>query len=195
MRGGGAERGIMALLSEMLKRRRNGIVGPFIEGDVLDLGCGPAYVLQHFESQIRSYTGVEFVGGHVAQLRKRFPAHRFEQRDLDAQPLALGSEYDVVVMIALIEHLFNQGHVLAEVAAHMRPGGRLVITTPTPFGNDRVHHWGARLGLFSRVAADEHIVIYNRARFLIAARRFGFRLTHYQRFQLGCNQLAVLTKE
>ena len=184
----------MGLLTERIKRTRNAIVAPYIKGDVLDLGCGPALVLQQFGARMNSYTGIEYHAGHVANLRKQFPEHRFELRNLDTQPLDLGAQYDVVLMIALIEHLFNQGHVLSEVAAHLRPGGRLVITTPTPFGNDWVHCWGARLGLFSPVAASEHIVIYNRARFEIAARRYGFTLSHYRRFQLGCNQIAVLTK-
>jgi 2-polyprenyl-3-methyl-5-hydroxy-6-metoxy-1,4-benzoquinol methylase len=96
-------------------------------------------------------------------------------------------------MIALIEHLFNQQHVMSEVANVLKPDGVVVVTTPTPFGNDIVHRLGAKAGLFAKSAVDDHIVIYNHHRFCIMAREVGLKLKYYRTFQLFCNQLAVLS--
>jgi hypothetical protein len=81
-----------------------------------------------------------------------------------------------------------------EIAQVLRPGGIVVITTPTPLGNDVVHRLGATLGLFSKIAVDDHIVIYNRHRFKILANEIGFKLKFYRYFQFYCNQLAILEK-
>ncbi len=69
---------------------------------------------------------------------------------------------------------------------------RLLVTTPTPFGNDIVHRLGAAIGLFAKAAADDHIVIYNRQRFEILAKEFDLKLERYESFGFGCNQLAIL---
>ena len=70
----------------------------------------------------------------------------------------------------------------------------MVLTTPTPFGNDVVHCLGAKVGLFSSVAADDHIAIFNRKRPEIFAGEFGLELVEHRTFQVGCNQVAVLQR-
>ena len=76
----------------------------------------------------------------------------------------------------------------------MKPGGRLVITTPTNFGNDVVHRAGSLIGLFSKVARDDHISIFNRKRFEVFANECGLEVELYRFFQFGCNQLVILQK-
>jgi SAM-dependent methyltransferase len=184
----------LGLLTERIKGQRLAMALAFVSGDVLELGCGPALLLARAGGQITSYTGVERFRGDVERLRAQYPQAEFLAADLDEDRPAFPRAYDTVLMLALIEHLYNQKRVLELATSALKPGGRLVITTPTPFGNDVVHQWGARLGLFSREAADDHIVIYNRRRFELVARDFGLELAHYRRFQCGCNQLAVLRR-
>lgn len=69
------------------------------------------------------------------------------------------------MMVAVIEHIWNQKFLLDQVVNILNPSGRLIITTPSPFGNDVVHAIGANLGLFAKSAVADHIVIYNRRRF------------------------------
>lgn len=97
-------------------------------------------------------------------------------------------------MVALIEHLFNQQHVMSEVANALKPGGIIVMTTPTPFGNDVVHRLGASIGLFAKAAVDDHIVIYNHHRFRLMAKEVDLQLKSYRKFQFFCNQIAVLAR-
>jgi SAM-dependent methyltransferase len=182
----------MPLMSEHLRNTRLAKVKPLVEGDVLDLGCGSALAKTRFGSQIRHYVGVDRDEGHVKDLAERFPDAKFYARDLDADSLDFGAKFDTVLMLALIEHVFNQKQLLGEVVKSLKTGGRIVITTPTVFGNDVVHRIGSAVGLFAKSAADDHIVIFNRKRLEILANEFGLRLAAYSKFELGCNQLAVM---
>lgn len=183
----------MALLTNYLIRARMGRIEPYVRGEVLDLGCGGAEVLECFGSRITSYCGIEHSPEAVERLRRAHPSATFVARNLDEDELDLGRKFDVVLMVALIEHLFNQKHVMDQVAGVLKPGGTVVITTPTPFGNDVVHRLGAACGLFAKAAVDDHIVIYNRLRMRLLAKETGLRLTSYHTFQLGCNQFATLS--
>ena len=183
----------MALLTNYLIRARMDRIAPHVRGEVLDLGCGGAEVLDCFGDRITSYCGVEHSRDAVDKLRLVHPAATFVARNLDEDELDLGRKFDVVLMVALIEHLFNQKHVMDQVAGALKPTGTVVITTPTPFGNDIVHRLGAACGLFAKAAVDDHIVIYNKLRMKLLAKETGLRLTSYRTFQLGCNQFATLS--
>lgn len=184
----------MGLLTERIKWQRLAKAAPYVTGDVLELGCGPALLLARYRDRIASYTGVERQRGEVNRLRKEYPGDTFLAADLDKDRPDFPHAYDTVLMLALVEHVYNQKWLFEMATGALKPGGRLVITTPTPFGNDVVHRLGAAAGLFSQEAADDHIVIYNRRRFQLVARDFGLQLEHYRRFQFGCNQLAVLRR-
>jgi len=185
----------MALLSDFIQKHRYAQIAPYIKGDVLELGCGfESQILKNHGSNITSYCGIERTERQIERLRQNHPGYSFFQRDLDREQIGIGREFDCVVMIALIEHLFNQKFVMDEIAGILRPGGIVVITTPTPFGNDVVHRMGASIGLFAKSAVDDHIVIFNRHRFRILANETGLKLKYHKYFQVYCNQLAILEK-
>jgi len=184
----------MALLTNYLIDARMSRIAPHIRGDVLDLGCGRAEILDKYATKLDNYCGVEYSEEAVQSLRKAHPEATFFARNLDQDRLELGRQFDCILMVALIEHLFNQKHVMDEVASVLKPGGTIVLTTPTPFGNDVVHRLGATVGLFAKAAVDDHIVIYNHHRLKLLAKEIGLKLTRYYTFQLGCNQFATFTK-
>lgn len=185
----------MALLSNYLRKHRLAMVRPFIKGDVLDLGCNDAAGWRLGGERIEEYYGVDCRNETIERLQSEIPEGHFYCRDLNEDALDFdGKKFDVVLMTALIEHLYNQRHVMREVAGALKPGGVVVMTTPTPFGNDVIHRIGAKIGLFAASAMDDHIVVYNRHRFGIMARDIGLDIVKYETFQLGCNQLVVLRR-
>ncbi|MFQ5858364.1 MAG: class I SAM-dependent methyltransferase [Anaerolineae bacterium] len=180
----------MPLLTEHLRRRRYAMVEPFLRGKVLDIGCGNAATALSLES-VQRYVGIDYRPTLVAHQREQFPQHEFYVCDVDHEPLPLREmRFDTVLMAAIIEHLANPGWVLDQVTGHLRPEGRLVITTPTPRG-ERVHWLGVRVGLFHPHAAEEHKGAYDRQCLegLLAAH--GFSVVQYRPFELGANQLVV----
>lgn len=184
----------MALLSKFIAKQRYTKIAPYIKGDVLDLGCGNAQVLGSYGLKISSYCGIERSAQQIEKLKQKYPGASFFQRDLDCDRFEINRKFDCVLMIALIEHLFNQKIIMDEIVQVLRPGGIVIITTPTPFGNDVVHRLGSAIGLFAKSAVDDHIVIYNRHRFKILANEIGLKLKHHKYFQVYCNQMAILEK-
>ena len=184
----------MELLSKYLRDSRIEMVEEYVMGDVLDIGCGFGNVFQRFNNRITNYYGIEYDVDHVAKLQIQYPVGKFFARDLNEDDLVFEQKFDVILIIALIEHIFNQKHLMVQTLKNLKTNGKIVITTPTPFGNDIVHRLGVSLGLFSREAADDHIVIYNKRRFEILSQALGLNIIRYKKFQMGCNQLVVLKK-
>ena len=184
----------MGYLSHHLAEVRLGKVGPFVRGDVLDLGCGTAEVAKRYGDQIDCYVGVDMRQNVIDKNKSDLPGCEFHCLRLDDANLHLSRQFDAILMVALIEHIFNQKLFFEQAAKHLKPNGSILITTPTPLGNDVVHRLGAQVGLFARSAADDHIVIYNKHRFHILASEVGLRLDHYETFEFGCNQFAILRK-
>lgn len=182
----------MPLLTKLIANQRYVKIASHIKGDVLDLGCGGAQVLENYSSRISSYYGIERSVQQVKKLKQKHPGAFFVQRDLDCDRFEINKKFDCVLMIALIEHLFNQKFVMDEIVQVLKPGGIVVITTPTPIGNDVVHRLGAAFGLFAKAAVDDHIVIYNRHRFKILSNEIGLKLKYHRYFQIYCNQIAIL---
>jgi SAM-dependent methyltransferase len=182
------------LLAPFIRRQRTALVEPLIAGDVLEIGCNDAATLRRANPKLRRYVGIDVDADALARARATYPEREFEQRDIEKDELGFQGEFDTVLLVALIEHILNQRHLLEQCERALRPGGVLVVTTPTPFGNDIVHRTGARLGLFHASVIRHHVVIYDKTRLAAAAAMVGFALVSHKHFQLRCNQLAVFRK-
>ena len=127
----------------------------------------------------------------IPWLKRKFPGVPFFQYDLNSlQDLPLHESFDRIVMMAVIEHLEDPRAVLEKLRPYLSPTGKLLMTTPSPLG-DRIHQLGAKLNLFSQIAAAEHNIILDRVRVQRMLETTGFKLLHYKTFLLGGNQLIV----
>ena len=140
------------LLSPYLQRMRIKAVIPYVFGDVLDLGCG-ATDLAQFVGMSNHYVGVDRDENLLQYNRVKFPMYEFYNKDLETNDIttSLAIRFDTICMVAVIEHIKNPQNILEQCATLLKSGGRLVITTPTPFG-DNVHKICARYGVTSKEA-------------------------------------------
>jgi len=163
---------------------------PYLRGRVLDVGCGYTS-LPDWTAVGQGYTGIDNETRAIEVNRKRYPIHSFELRDIDCEPFKLGRErFGTVLLMAVLEHLGEPEKVLQECCRYLEPGGRVVITTPTPLG-EWVHHWGSRMGLFSRMASEQHRQTFQRQSLEATLAGAGLQMVGYRRFMLGMNQLAL----
>lgn len=182
------------LLTRRVQAARLAAAAPWLEGPgpFLDVGCG----LTELPGRLRPYVGCDRNDVVLAENRRRFPEARFETWDVsaaDAPPAVTDAgPFRTVLMLAILEHLPDAASALARTARLLAPGGRVVVTTPHPLGHAPLEI-GARVGLLSRHADEEHEALLDRAALEKAGAAGGLALGAYRRFLAGLNQLAVFT--
>jgi SAM-dependent methyltransferase len=185
----------MSLLTLYLEKRRNAIVKPYVNGNVLDIGCGPAYAAR-FLVKGQEYVGIELNTEVVSQLKRKYPRYEFYDRDLEKNRLALGKrKFDTILMIAVIEHLADPQNVILECKKYLKKNGRFIITTPTYFGNNIVLKLGTKIGLFSKETVKSHKIIYDFQSMKQILAPVGLRIVEYRRFEFCCNQLFIIKEK
>ena len=189
----------MPLLSRFLTQARLAQVKEHLGCKILDLGCGYGELLGQLGSEVDSVVLVDRsperqsrVEEQLAQqsVRGRFVRGDIEQGELDLTR----ASFDTVVMAALLEHLKFPGNALREIQRLLEPGGRLLLTTPTPLGG-RIHKVTSFLGLTYREAAQEHEKFYGREVLISLLELHGFEVQLFTPFLFGLNQFVMARKK
>jgi len=106
--------------------------------DVLDIGCvnhdpdnsrSTRWVHRGLQSVARSLVGIDLYEKGV----KTLVARGFDVRLADAQAFDLGQTFDVIVAGDVIAHLEDMKGFMISAKAHLRPEGKLLVTTPNPW--------------------------------------------------------------
>jgi SAM-dependent methyltransferase len=107
------------------------VVAPQCPGrDVVDAGCGEGYGARLLRSAgARRVVGLDYDAWAVGHAAARYQEVPFVRGNLVALPLRTAS-VDVLVSLQTVEHLWDQPRFVADCARVLRPGGRLVLSTP-----------------------------------------------------------------
>ncbi|PIP73488.1 MAG: hypothetical protein COW89_02530 [Nitrospinae bacterium CG22_combo_CG10-13_8_21_14_all_47_10] len=99
---------------------------------ILDLGCGTGYLSLGFLSRGHSVTGLDLSREMVQAFEEAIPAALKPQARLvvgDAEEFLSQDqeEYDVIVLSAILHHLFDYESVLRQICARLSSGKRLLV--------------------------------------------------------------------
>jgi SAM-dependent methyltransferase len=131
---------------EATLRDRFAAIAPHVApgADVLELGCVDArparrsgsasahradLLFRRVVSVNPETLGVDIDAEGVAALLRE----GYQAVCADVQTMDLGRQFDTIVAGEIIEHLENPGQFLTTARRHLKPGGRLILTTPNPF--------------------------------------------------------------
>ena len=188
----GPPRGLNGLLSGLVKRFRIRAALAEARGarSFIDLGSGLCEILSSIPADA-AYTGVERDRWMYERGVRLFPGRAFVHADVEDPRFALDARADVILLLAVWEHLRAPEALLVKAREWVRPRGRFILTTPAP-ASHRVLELGSRLGLLSRHADEEHERLWTIEEIADVAARAGWRVLRTRTFLFGLNQLVVL---
>ena len=102
---------------------------------------------------------------------------------------------DVVFMLAVIEHLDVDNDIVAEGIRILKPGGRIVITTPTPAAKPVLEFLSYKCHLISEASIREHKHYYTEAELREILENNNCVCERYSKFQMGFNEIIVGVKK
>lgn len=183
-----ADQGAEGLFSPFLRKQRINAVKPYLTGRVLDVGCGSGMLAEWVEPA--NYLGIDIDAMSLEKARQGNPSHRFS----DMMP-GVGEKFDTITALAVIEHVKSPADFLVTLASCLTemPEAKIICTTPHLLLG-WAHTAGAKLGLFSRHANEEHEILFDQKKLNAVAVSAGLRLVLYRRFLFGANQLAIFKK-
>jgi 2-polyprenyl-3-methyl-5-hydroxy-6-metoxy-1,4-benzoquinol methylase len=144
---------------------------------VLDVGCSSGYLARPLAERGNTMVGIE-LDPEAARAAEEF-CERVLVGDVETMelPLEPGS-FDVVLGGDVIEHLRDPGATLARLRPFLRPGGRIVLSTPN------IANWAIRLSLLSGrwrytergILDRSHTHLFTRATLVETLERAGYRV-------------------
>ncbi|HZL54568.1 MAG TPA: class I SAM-dependent methyltransferase [Solirubrobacteraceae bacterium] len=135
---------------ERFQARRDFLIASLHPGSrVLDVGCGAGWFCEALEAGGFEAVGVDVAGEAIRRARERCPSVEFALVAEHELPYADGS-FDAAWLGETLEHVQDGIALLEEIHRVIKPGGRLIVTTP-----DHGRLLRLRLGLSTR-AFEEH---------------------------------------
>jgi SAM-dependent methyltransferase len=100
-----------------------------VDAFVLEAGCGEGYGADLLARGAVGVLGLDYDALTLRHVARTYPGVHPARANLAALPVR-SSTVDVVVNFQVIEHLWDQAGFLGECRRVLRPGSRLLVTTP-----------------------------------------------------------------
>jgi 2-polyprenyl-3-methyl-5-hydroxy-6-metoxy-1,4-benzoquinol methylase len=99
---------------------------------VLDVGCGSGFNAAQLIERGCHVVGIDMSKDGIALARQTYPRGRFEVLSADDKLLSNLNEppFDLIVSTEVVEHLYDPRSYAKGCFTALRPGGRLIVSTP-----------------------------------------------------------------
>jgi 2-polyprenyl-3-methyl-5-hydroxy-6-metoxy-1,4-benzoquinol methylase len=104
--------------------------GKLLSGNLLEIGCGVGRGLEVLAHSCEQYTGIDKNEALLQSLREAYPRLHFISRHIPPLTGIADNTYDFVVTFQVIEHIENDDLFVKEIHRVLKPGGKVIITTP-----------------------------------------------------------------
>ncbi|WP_420264227.1 class I SAM-dependent methyltransferase [Candidatus Magnetominusculus dajiuhuensis] len=183
------------LLEPLLRRARMTKVLPLImkynKCELLDIGCGFNYsLLRMLEPYLLKGYGIDFKVPEIhTEKICTCPA------TIDETLPFASSQFDVVSMLAVLEHLDKPLHIIREIERVLKPGGRLVLTVPSKLAKPILEFLSHRINIVNKEEVMDHKTYYNHGDLATLFGQTGLIVEKHKYFQFGMNNMLCAKKE
>ncbi len=136
--------GRLLLRRQTVLRHVTDFIRPFPGCRILDIGCGPADILDSLPTTIGEYVGFDMNFRYIEAARRRWGARgRFIQQEVREATVVERDYYDRVLATSILHHLDDQesSHLFRLAREVLRPGGTLITYDNVLLERQ---HWFAR---------------------------------------------------
>jgi 2-polyprenyl-3-methyl-5-hydroxy-6-metoxy-1,4-benzoquinol methylase len=183
-----------ALLEPLLRVMRASKVLTVVERHpecrMLDIGCGwDANLLRSMESHIKLGVGIDFKAPQIQTERIKTSQHTLESE------LPFEDEsFDVVTMLAVLEHLDHPVEIVREIRRVLVPGGHLAITVPSRAAKPVLEFLAHKLKIVSETEIRDHKAYYDYRDLVALSDQSRLTMEQHFYFQLGMNNFCLMRK-
>ncbi|MDJ0717915.1 MAG: class I SAM-dependent methyltransferase [Prochloraceae cyanobacterium] len=158
---------------------------------ILDIGCGTsATFLKTISPKIKQGFGVDFKVENAT-----YSNIKTIQLRLDGRLPFPEDSFDVVTMLAVLEHIENEEKILKEIERILVSGGKLIITVPSTKAQPILEFLAYKLKIISEAEIKDHKRYYNRSKLKkLLIEKSGFEEFSHQYFQLWMNNFCTVVK-
>lgn len=161
---------------------------------IIDIGCGPKIefykALLSSGTRIKEYIGIDpLVSKDLKTKGVSIIKSSFNNR------LPIKSNYaDYVVAHAVLEHVIKPQKLIAEMIRVTKPGGKVIVTTPTPLAKKLLEILAYNLHLVSKREIREHKNYFDKRKLMILLPNQKNIKIHHQYFEFGMNNSLIINK-
>jgi 2-polyprenyl-3-methyl-5-hydroxy-6-metoxy-1,4-benzoquinol methylase len=143
------------------RRPIRNVLRRYPQADILDIGCGlEATQLRDLAPIIRSGVGID---SRVSDSAKVVGNLRFVEGSAEAAlPTLADHTFDVVMMISVLEHLWEPLQAIHECRRLLRPEGTLILNVPNWLGKELLELAAFRLKLATAEGIEDHKTYYDK---------------------------------
>lgn len=180
------------LLDSILRQLRINAVKKHITQNsvVCDIGCGRnADFLKSISNKITKGIGID---KRINSTNKG--KIQLINSDLTTSLPVDSSTIDHATIIAVIEHVDHPQEILKEIYRILKPGGKIILTTPSPASKIILEILAFKLHLISKELIEEHKYYFNMQELQKSFEEIGFKSIKIKHFEFNYNILAIAEK-
>ena len=115
-----------------------------ISGTVLEIGCGEGYGISELVQFSKKYIGVDKFDTYISEDIKKQNDIVFHKMEIPPLLNIEDNSIDFVVTFQVIEHIQDDNYFLREIFRVLKPGGKLLLTTPNKLMSLSRNPWHIR---------------------------------------------------
>ena len=148
---------------------------------ILDVGCDIGLTVKSLEKNDYYSEGIEVssIGAQIAKDKIGIKVSNMELKDYSSN-----IKFDGVLLLDVLEHLYEPVTVLTQCASHMNPGGHIIVHVPHHNGISArfkrlLHKIGVKKG-YKHFGFPAHIYGFDKKSLKAILAKSGFEALHYE---------------